>query len=765
MPINTETLNRKLYNKLSKYSPKPLDASGKVTPVEDEADVFKFKFTMNGKDYGDVFATVDDERRLILYYGDDVGDSPESPTPNLGYNDTWLGFVEDLKSWKTRNGFKGWQLKNQDQLAPDMARRNHMKKKDKLGEGYYPMGKKASYSDAIPTIKMVIQHSRQIEEGEKRYRNISKIFLENQDGERFLAPTIKPGIARVYARHIAEGGKPHDDRWNHIGSLCEEYQKMAGFVRATRGQQFNESTQKLVESGIQHYQSLRESLSRMTGHRGYNSYFDSWSPPLMEDDADTSVVNELFVQETLDPRIESVMPILSKLHKTVAEMKEVDQLAEWADSLVEFAQHDHNDDGDDSEDSSHLDFLYSRKFDLESELDYADEEDKKHIQSELDDINDEIESLGGLSEDDGMQSNNSVGIPEAIHTGAALQKYKDNRFAPQNEPAKPAPNQGVAEGSLNEGQYEMMMRNGQVKKFIAKDDADAKRIAAGHGAKSVIKLRGGVPAGKVAEQGVAEDSHEEQVARLAAYNERMAGENPPIDLGLREVGNWAKVGHYGNPIKTAWYNIAKYGVRNNRFKNSVDQVMSAIGEFPDLEDEVYDMYDINQDEVDALYHAYETVYDQWEQSQGATNENFINMAPQAVAEGLDDTQRARLDALIDQYSDSVDPDAYYGLDDEYPDSDEVIAQIRQEFGDKIADTVEAGASKMHFPRHDNTFDHDPLQRKMSPRVTKSGKINRQDNDYMKREIKRRMNYTSGGPKGVLPEGQEDLNTIKRLLGK
>jgi hypothetical protein len=43
-----------------------------------------------------------------------------------------------------------------------------------------------------------------------------------------------------------------------------------------------------------------------------------------------------------------------------------------------------------------------------------------------------------------------------------------------------------------------------VKKFIAKDDADAKRIAAGHGAKSVIKLRGGVPAGKVAEQGVAE---------------------------------------------------------------------------------------------------------------------------------------------------------------------------------------------------------------------------------------------------------------------
>jgi len=75
------------------------------------------------------------------------------------------------------------------------------------------------------------------------------------------------------------------------------------------------------------------------------------------------------------------------------------------------------------------------------------------------------------------------------------------------------PKEGVAEGLLNEGQYEMMMSNGQVKKFIAKDDADAKRIAAGHGAKSVIKLRGGVPAGKVAEQGVAEGK-EDKIAQL-----------------------------------------------------------------------------------------------------------------------------------------------------------------------------------------------------------------------------------------------------------
>lgn len=205
--------------------------------------------------------------------------------------------------------------------------------KGMLPEAYYPMGKKASYNDSVPSVKIVLQHSRQIEEGEQRFRNVAKIFLENEAGERILAPTTRPGIARIYARHIAEGGMPHDERWNHVTALVEEYSKMAGFVRATRNGTFNESAQQLVQEGINHYQSLRETLGKMTGHRGYNAYFESWTPTLMETDGDDSSLTELFVQENLDPRIESVMPILSKLHKKVNEIKEVSELAEWADKV------------------------------------------------------------------------------------------------------------------------------------------------------------------------------------------------------------------------------------------------------------------------------------------------------------------------------------------------------------------------------------------------------------------------------------------------
>jgi hypothetical protein len=87
-----------------------------------------------------------------------------------------------------------------------------------------------------------------------------------------------------------------------------------------------------------------------------------------------SNINELFVQETVDPRIESVMPILSKLQKKISEMSEVNELSEWADKLIE---------GDE---------------DIED--------------NEADDAADNAESE--LTEEESLTSNNPQGVPEGV---------------------------------------------------------------------------------------------------------------------------------------------------------------------------------------------------------------------------------------------------------------------------------------------------------------------------------------------------------------
>ena len=344
MPKNTKSTNDELFGLLKSrgYSPTPYDSNGKIAPVIEEAEIFQFNFIKDGKDYGPVTITIDGMNQLIVYYGRDVANSPkvagslgsEDSSPQKDHVDlSWFQLLKILKKF-AKNRQLGFELSDQDNLKYDMAKRNHNKT---ISEGYYPLGKQKSWNDAIPQVKMIIKHSRAIEEGEQRFRNIDRIFIETVEGERILAPTKKPGLARVFARHIAEGGLPNDEKWNHVKELCEDYQRMSGFVRATKNGIFNESAQQLIQEGTRYLQELKTNLHKMSTRRGYHAYFENWSPVLNEDNLDESSLTEIFRKNILDPRIESAIPVLSKLSKSVVEEDAgmLYELESWADSIVD----------------------------------------------------------------------------------------------------------------------------------------------------------------------------------------------------------------------------------------------------------------------------------------------------------------------------------------------------------------------------------------------------------------------------------------------
>jgi len=323
MPVTNQTLNNNLYDNLyaQGYSPDPLDSMGKESQIKD-ADIFRLNYK-NDNAEGQVWMAVVDGA-LTVWLDNNFTRTKEFEK----FNKFW-------KNWSQQQTLR-WEITNRDRLISDMKKRTDMKNQEnQLNEGYYALGKQRSYSDSIPTVKLILQHTRQLEEGEQRFRNIAKIFVENAGGERFLLPTNRPGLARVFARHIAEGGTPYDDKGRHITNLVEDYTKMAGFVRATRKGQFNESALKLVNEGLIHYNSLRMTLQGMTSHRGYNKYFENYIPLLNEEIDDDITLNELFVQEVLDPRIENVMPILKRLSRNLNEITEVKELEEWAESITE----------------------------------------------------------------------------------------------------------------------------------------------------------------------------------------------------------------------------------------------------------------------------------------------------------------------------------------------------------------------------------------------------------------------------------------------
>jgi hypothetical protein len=127
-----------------------------------------------------------------------------------------------------------------------------------------------------------------------------------------------------------------------------------------------------------------------------------------------------------------------------------------------------------------------------------------------------------------------------------------------------------------------------------------------------------------------------------------------------------------------------------------------------------------------------------------------------VTEGMDSDRKQQLHDLISQYRDATDP---MGYDDDARDPDEVIDQIRQEFGDKIADTIEHGPSS-HFPRDNHSHGYDPLQRSSSPRQTKSGMANRQDISTLKNKLKQRV---GGHHEPSLPEEIEFESYLTNIM--
>lgn len=339
MPIKDEYLQDQLYNflKTQGFRPTRLNSAGKPVPLSKLADVFKFNFKMDDIEYGQVYTAVIDAN-VVVWVEDDVLNSP-----NHSKNDDGMSFNEVstyLKNWAHDHQL-GYERDDIENLEDEMAKREENKN---LSEGYHPVGRRVSLNDSVPNVKIKIQHSKNMEEGMQRFRNVEKIYLENVNGERFLLDTKKPGIARIYARHIAEGGKVNDDRWNHIQGLVEEYTNMAGFVRATKNGQFNESTQTLINEGVNHYLKLRESLQKLAGKRGYNSYFESWTPTLNEDmGIGQPDLAEMFMSSSIDPRIERAMPVLMRIHKVSGKIDEVTELEEWTNNIINEKLKPHSD--------------------------------------------------------------------------------------------------------------------------------------------------------------------------------------------------------------------------------------------------------------------------------------------------------------------------------------------------------------------------------------------------------------------------------------
>lgn len=309
------------------FEPEILDAQGKAITDPSEAELFSFDWKTPEQNYGTVVCLLGPNNDLQVYFGDNLGRGMEGEDKKQ-----WYDFLAQIKSFATRNLL---EFGVQDISRLKYTMQGMAAIKEGLFEGYYGT-RKISYSDQPKKTRLMIKHNRDLGEGEARYRAIESLFVETADGERFRVPSRSLTHGRMLARHVSEGGTPYDAFGQHITQMVNEMATLARFIRAARSRNFDGAAADMTEAAIRHYADIKRRAKHMISQRGYREARDSFDPAAQTDTEHmVAEIRDMFVEQSLDQRIEEALPILAKLAKKDDDMKEINEFESWADRVTE----------------------------------------------------------------------------------------------------------------------------------------------------------------------------------------------------------------------------------------------------------------------------------------------------------------------------------------------------------------------------------------------------------------------------------------------
>jgi hypothetical protein len=326
--ISTDQIRQNLFDLLAvkNFDVTTRDSKGKETGDAKDADLFSFDYKIDDTNYGTVVITITPEGMLEVFYGDRLGRSMDTD-----HKSQWYDFLYQLRHFSRRN-MLGFELKHMNKL------KHAMKTMAAVTEGKYYGYKNTSYTKPTKEAKLKIVHSKPIDEeqGDARYRNVAKLYVETAEGERFKLPFTKLYAGRAMARHCSEGGVPYDEFGSHISEMVDDIKVLEQFLRSARGKEWTDAGADLmVETGIRHLSALKKKVKKMIGRRGYREELDSFNPQQEQEYSETTdKIREMFTQTLLDTRIEEAIPVLNKLEARDSVMKEINEFEQWADETT-----------------------------------------------------------------------------------------------------------------------------------------------------------------------------------------------------------------------------------------------------------------------------------------------------------------------------------------------------------------------------------------------------------------------------------------------
>ena len=326
-PKNSQDLFNKIRSQFSNI--RLGDENGAATADPTDAVFFEFEFREDADTFGAVSISLADGETMKVYYNRDLVNKIDEDS-----RDEWYAFLKELKDFAvehslrfdvrdiTKNNLTKQDYENladtnktvnTDEMSEELAR---ITKLAGVNEGLTGTAKR-SYENLDKT-KLIIRHKGKVDETVPgaRSRQIQSLYIENEDGERFKYPMTHLAGARAMMRHVANGGRPHDEFGEHIIQTSEDIAKLNSFQRyVSNKDQLNDNAGDIIENTKLQLENLREYMRNLSKQSHYESSCKSYkkAEDQVLDDETVNKLREKFTQTNLDSRVEDAFPLISRV--------------------------------------------------------------------------------------------------------------------------------------------------------------------------------------------------------------------------------------------------------------------------------------------------------------------------------------------------------------------------------------------------------------------------------------------------------------------
>ena len=214
---------------------------------------------------------------------------------------------------------------------------------DVFNEGISPLeGSSRTSRQTLENVRLIVKHKAPVNEESRgaRSRNISSIFIENADGERFKYPFKHLNGARAMARHVATGGVPSDMVGEAIVEKSANLSKLKEFMNVVNKQSLvNENNRSIVANVKQQIEGIKESIKKIQTAKGYTAFVESMA--LNENSEEVEISEDVFndyvskfTKSTFEESLKDILPLVHRVNEEEMENNRANLVSRVKDIIM-----------------------------------------------------------------------------------------------------------------------------------------------------------------------------------------------------------------------------------------------------------------------------------------------------------------------------------------------------------------------------------------------------------------------------------------------